>query len=63
MSVLAAFVLAASGAARSLCGLEEIRDPQLAVCPPWVTYDEDGEEIGQAASNSGNSQDEGMQYN
>jgi hypothetical protein len=28
------------------CGLEEVNDPALAVCPHYVTYDEEGEEVG-----------------
>jgi hypothetical protein len=28
------------------CGLEEVNDPALAVCPHYVTYNEEGEEAG-----------------
>ena len=33
----------------ALCGLEEVNDPALATCPSYITYDEDGEEIGGAS--------------
>ena len=38
------------------CGLEEVADPSLKVCPSYVTYDEEGEEIGgQQQSDANNS--------
>lgn len=32
-----------------LCGLEEDRGAQAQPCPAYVTYDEEGEEVGGAA--------------
>ena len=43
----------------SLCGLEEVRRPELRICPPGVTYDEDGEKVdgsGQDRAGLGNAQ-------
>ena len=28
------------------CGLEEVGNPELKTCPPHITYDEEGEEVG-----------------
>ena len=28
------------------CGLEEVGNPELKICPPQITYDEEGEEVG-----------------
>ena len=52
IKVLALVVLASSAplAAEEInptpCGLEEVRNPELNVCPPQITYDEEGEEVG-----------------
>lgn len=32
--------------ATAVCGLEETNDPALKVCPAYITYDEEGEEVG-----------------
>lgn len=36
----------AAAAAVAPCGLEEVPVTELRVCPPQVTYDEEGEEVG-----------------
>lgn len=33
----------------SLCGLEEVSVKELKTCPSYVTYDEEGQEVGEKA--------------